>query len=105
MYEADWRKFQTQVWNSDIDVAVQMLGTATEALDTGNWPYAFVTVASALELALSARMKKGGADPQITNAFNSFDDHETLPARSAVVLLASGAEPDAVSAVLAAIEI
>lgn len=103
--EADWRKFQAQEWKDDIDVGIQMLGTATEALDTGNWSYAFVTVASALEIALSARMKKGESHPQIKKALNRFDDQETLPGRSAVVLLACGAELDAVSAVLAAIEI
>jgi hypothetical protein len=103
--EIDWREFQAREWESDIDVGIQMLGTATEALDTGNWSYAFVTVASALEFALSARLKKGETDPQIKKALNRFNDHETLPARAAAVLLACGEEPGVVSAVLAAIEI
>jgi hypothetical protein len=102
--EADWRSFQAQEWKNDIDVTLQMLGTATEALDAGNWSYAFVTVASALEIALSARMKTGEPHPQVKKAFNRFDNQETLPGRSAVVLLACGIELDAVAAVLAAIE-
>ena len=102
--EADWRSFQAQEWKNDIDVTLQMLGTATEALDAGNWSYAFVTVASALEIALSARMKTGESHPQVKKAFNRFDDQETLPGRSAVVLRACGIELDAVAAVLAVIE-
>jgi hypothetical protein len=103
--EADWRALQTHRCQSDVSLGVEMLGTATEALDTGNWSYAFVTVATALEFALAERMQSGKSDPKIMKALNSFSDHETLPARAAVVLLAAGAPAHEVKAVLSTIEI
>lgn len=102
--EADWRELQAHRCQSEIDLVVQMLGATTEALDTGNWPYAFVAAVTALELALATRMRSGASDPRIKRALNRFDDHETLPARASVVLLTCGVEADVVSAVLSAIE-
>lgn len=103
--EADWRGLQAHRYQSEVELGVQMLGAATEALDTGNWPYAFVTVATALEFALTAKVERGASDPKIRRALNRFDDRETLPARAAVVLLTCGVQVNAVSAVLSAIEI
>jgi hypothetical protein len=103
--EADWRALQAHRCQSDIGLGVEMLGAATEALDTGNWSYAFVTVATALEFALAERVQRGTADPKIRKALNSFSDHETLPARAAVILLTAGVSTDGVKAVLSAIEI
>jgi hypothetical protein len=102
--EADWRELQTHRCQSDVDIGIQLLGAATEALDTGYWSYAFVAVAAALEFALAARVQTDTSDLRIKRALNRFDDRESLPARAAVVLLASGIQADAVSAVLAAIE-
>jgi hypothetical protein len=103
--EVDWRALQAHCCQSDVSLGIEMLGSATEALDTGYWSYAFVTVATALEFALAERMRSGRSDPKIKKALNSFSDQETLPARAAVVLLAAGAPVDEVTAVLSSIEI
>ena len=102
--EVDWRAIQARRCQSEVGLGLELLGAATEALDTGNWSYAFVTVATALELALIARVRDGQSDPRVTRALHSFNDHETLPARAAVVLLACEVPVDDVAAVLLAIE-
>jgi hypothetical protein len=102
--EADWRRLQLHRCQSDVGLGVELLGAVTEALDTGNWSYAFITVVTALEFALAARVQGGKDHPKVRSALNSFDDHETLPARAAVVLLACEVPADHVATVLSAIQ-
>jgi len=103
--EQDWRRLQTEHYAEGDALSVQLLGKAAEALGLGEVAQAFVNVISALEAALVSRIRATAEHKKLRSALNSFAESETLPARTAVVLLAIGVDPASIECVLEAIRV
>lgn len=102
--EDDWRRFQRSRCLTDVSTEVQLLGSATRALDSGEYRHAYIEVISALELVVARRLTASGKLAK--SAIQSFFDRATKNAQVAVVLLATGAADSAeIEEVLAAIKV
>lgn len=101
--EEDWRRFQRSRCLTDASTEVQLLGSATRALDFGEYRHAFIEVISALELVVARRLTTSGKLAE--SAIQSFFDRATKNAQVAVVLLATGAESAEIEEALKAIKV
>lgn len=103
--EEDWRSLQRKRYPEEISLALELFGKTAQSLGWGESRQAFVNVISTLEIALTRRMQVPSEHARTTTALASLHDQQTLPARAALVMLATGQAPEAVEAVLNAIDV
>lgn len=101
--EDDWRRLQRSRCLANVSTEVQLLGSATRALDQGEYRHAFIEVISALELAVAGRLNSSGELAK--RAIQGFLDRETQSAQVAVVLLAIQADSAEIEEALKAIKV
>jgi hypothetical protein len=103
--EADWRRLQATRCLTDVSTEVQLLGQVTRSLEYREYAQAFVETISALELAMSNRLKAGSVTATIRSAIQRFEDSESIASQAAVVLLLLERPHHEIEQVLSAIKI
>lgn len=101
--EDDWRRFQRSRCLTDVTTEIQLLGSATQALDLGEYRHAFIEVIAALELVVARRLTPSGKLAR--SAIQSFFERAAKNAQVAVLLLATGAESAEIEETLKAIKV